>query len=73
VFLAAFVGDRYLHTSITGLLLALGWIALIALCNERWRRFPCPRCGEPFSSKWGYRGRNVPQCVHCGLPKYAEP
>lgn len=38
----------------------------------------CPRCGQSFSNPvrffyrgGGYAGGIAPECVHCGLPKYA--
>jgi hypothetical protein len=38
----------------------------------------CPRCGQSFSNPVrffyrgdGYKGGIAPECVHCGLPKYA--
>src|SRR5581483_4668326 len=36
-------------------------------------RFPCPRCGKPFFEKWWYYNSAARRCVHCGLPKYADP
>lgn len=31
-------------------------------------RWPCPRCGKPFSVTWGTRGGFNDKCVRCGLP-----
>jgi hypothetical protein len=45
------------------------------LCH-RWNlalRFPCPRCGKWFFAKWWYHNNFARKCVHCGLPKWADP
>jgi hypothetical protein len=56
-----------------GIYLLLGWV--LGMCQAFW---PCPRCGQNFSSPWqfslrggGYKGGIADECVHCGLPKFA--
>jgi hypothetical protein len=36
-------------------------------------RFSCPRCGKPFFHTWWYHNGFARRCVHCGLPKWADP
>lgn len=45
------------------------------ICESVWT---CPRCGKSFSNPMrffyrggGYKGGIAPECVHCGLPRYA--
>jgi hypothetical protein len=35
--------------------------------------FLCPRCGQEFFSRDGFGNTFARKCLHCGLPKWAEP
>jgi len=35
--------------------------------------FPCPHCGKPFTYDNTVRDGFTRECVHCQLPKWADP
>lgn len=55
-----------------GYAVATCWIAAYGVAGVRAAWFPCPRCGKPFFARWWYRNPFARQCVHCGLPKWAN-
>ena len=58
---------------ILGYIWALAWMGALVIVGNLAIGFRCPRCGEPFFRwSWGYNGF-ARKCVHCGLPKWAEP
>jgi hypothetical protein len=52
---------------------AFSWMAFYAAAGIRFQRFKCPRCGRWFLAKWWNHNMFARRCVHCGLPKYADP
>jgi hypothetical protein len=52
---------------------AFSWMAFYAVAGIRLQRFKCPRCSRLFFAKWWYHNMFARGCVHCGLPKYADP
>jgi predicted RNA-binding Zn-ribbon protein involved in translation (DUF1610 family) len=52
---------------------AIGWMVFFVVAGNLVVRFPCPRCGKWFFAKWWYRNSFARRCVHCGLPKWADP
>ena len=47
------------------------WMLVANYQADTWR---CPRCDEPFFRRGFLRtDTNARACVHCGLPKWAEP
>jgi hypothetical protein len=52
---------------------AFGWMVFYAVAGIRFQQFKCPRCGKLFFAKWWYHNSFARRCVHCGLPKYADP
>src|SRR5262245_24330837 len=54
--------------------LAFGvWVVALWLVGLRTLAFRCPRCGQPFFRTSWYHNGFARECVHCGLPKWAEP
>ena len=52
---------------------ALGWMVFVLVAGNRFLRFKCPRCGEPFFvGRWVY-STFVRHCLHCRLRKYERP
>src|SRR5262252_8677343 len=55
-----------------GFVVALTWMGAFVVTGIRLPFWPCPRCGERFSTKGVYNKSFLARkCVHCGLPKYA--
>jgi len=52
---------------------AIGWMVFCVVSGNLAVRFPCPRCGKWFFAKWWYHNSWARRCVHCGLPKWADP
>jgi hypothetical protein len=56
---------------------ALGYMGFLMFASMRTSEFRCPRCGLYFfSGYWGplpYHISFARRCVHCGLPKWADP
>jgi hypothetical protein len=50
------------------------WIPLFFFSAFRIQLWRCPRCGEKFGRPGGnLEWFNAKQCVHCGLPRNANP
>ena len=51
---------------------ALAWMAFGGFMNVSIARYRCPRCGNRFhvGKTTNFYSR---QCLHCGLPRWAEP
>jgi hypothetical protein len=49
------------------------WVGMIAWGAMPLGEFPCPRCGEPFSQRGRTRNLLSRRCLHCQLPKWANP
>jgi hypothetical protein len=54
-------------------IVAIGWMVFFVIVGNLALRFLCPRCGGWFFEKWWYSNTFARRCVHCGLPKYADP
>ena len=52
---------------------AFSWMAFYLVAGIRFQRFKCPRCGKWLFAKWWYHNMFARRCVHCALPKYADP
>lgn len=58
----------------------LGFYLLLGCVTGIYQAFwPCPRCGQSFSDPWrfflrgsGYDKGIARNCVHCGLPRFAN-
>lgn len=49
------------------------WMLPLLYANWRANNFRCPRCNQYFfRTLWYYNGF-ARKCVHCGLPKWADP
>lgn len=59
--------------AIPGVLLFMAWIVLAGAAGARLMAFPCPACGQGFFWRGWYYDRHARKCLHCGLPKYADP
>jgi|ERR1035441_1744215 hypothetical protein len=68
----AFVSVRLFSTLTPAFIAAFAWMGFFLIAGNLFIRFPCPRCGKPFFSKWWYYNSFARRCVHCGLKKYAE-
>lgn len=73
VFTVALVSIRLFSTLTPAFVLAFAWMVFFAVAGNVVIRFACPRCGKPFFTKWWYHNTFARRCVHCGLPKYADP
>jgi hypothetical protein len=47
------------------------WVTIIAIRGDRLAHWPCPRCGQPFKRRPGWRIGLERGCVYCGLPMWA--
>lgn len=52
---------------------AVGWLAAWIVAVLRLGRFKCPRCGEVFHATRRWHNPLARECLHCGLPKWADP
>ena len=73
VFVFAVVTIRLFHSETPAYVAAFSWMALYAVAGIRFQMFRCPSCGRRFFVKWWYHNIFAGRCVHCGLPKYADP
>jgi hypothetical protein len=74
VFGTAVATEYLFHTSGPVIPVMFGWLIFLGVANARCQRFTCPRCRKLFFVKYGsFERRDQPQCVHCGLLKYAPP
>jgi hypothetical protein len=51
----------------------IAWMAFFAVAGARLFRFPCPPCGGTFFCTPWRRNLFAGQCLHCRLPKWADP
>src|SRR6476469_6301279 len=72
-FTVAVLSMRLFATFTPAFVVAIGWMVFFLVAGNVVLRFPCPRCGKPFFAKWWYHNSLARRCVHCGLPKYADP
>lgn len=73
VFMVAVLSMRLFSTFTPAFVVAIAWMVFFAIAGNLALRFPCPRCGKWFFAKWWYHNSFARRCVHCGLPKYADP
>ena len=73
VFSVGVLSTRLFSTFTPAFVLAFVWMAFLVIAGNLSLGFPCPRCGKSFFAKWWYHNGFARRCVHCGLPKYAEP
>ena len=71
--LFGFLTIQVFKTTTPAYVAAFSWMAFYAVAGIRFQAFKCPRCDRWFFAKWWYRNTFAQQCVHCGLPKYADP
>ena len=71
--LFGFLTIRAFKTTTPAFVAAFTWMAFYAVAGIRFQCFKCPRCGKRFFAKWWYHNMFARRCVHCGLPKYADP
>jgi len=69
----AFLSIRLFSTLTPAFVVAIAWMVFFVIAGNLSLRFPCPRCGKWFFEKWWYYNTFARRCVHCGLPKYADP
>jgi predicted RNA-binding Zn-ribbon protein involved in translation (DUF1610 family) len=56
-----------------GLVPVMAFWLYVAIAGNRFRQFPCPRCGKYFKKRWPSEKRFPPgSCPHCGLEKFSE-
>ena len=64
----------WLFNSDTPAMIVAGvWLLALATSSIALNAFKCPRCGKPFFRTWWYVNHDAQKCVHCGLPKCADP
>ena len=64
---------RVFYTFTSAFVVAIAWMVFFVIAGNLALRFPCPRCGKWFFAKWWCHNNFARRCVHCGLPKYADP
>jgi hypothetical protein len=64
---------RLFSTFTPAFVVAIAWMIFSVITGNLALRFPCPRCGKWFFTKWWYYNGFARRCVHCGLPKYGDP
>jgi hypothetical protein len=69
----ALLSVRIFHTFTPVFVVGIAWMVFFVIAGNALTRFPCPRCGKWFFAKWWYYNSFARRCVHCGLPKYADP
>lgn len=52
-------------------IVAFSWMGLWMVAGQGYAQFRCPRCGNRFFARKGYRNTFSGKCLNCGLPKYA--
>src|SRR5437773_11226068 len=64
----------FLYSSVVIVVVAILWIVAVALTGIYKTRWKCPRCHQPFQT-WqpGNPTAIGIKCMHCGLPKWANP
>jgi hypothetical protein len=53
-------------------LVALGWVIFVVVMLIMFHEAKCPRCGKRFYAKGAHFWQMATECLHCGLPKYAD-
>jgi hypothetical protein len=53
-------------------LLVLGWTLFVVVMLILWHEVRCPRCGKRYYAKSVELHQMTGECLHCGLPKYAD-
>ena len=64
---------RLFDTFTPAFVLAFAWMVFIVIVGNICLRFSCPKCGKAFFAKCWYYNSFAQRCLHCGLPKYANP
>jgi hypothetical protein len=72
-FTVGMLSMRVFSTFTPAFVVAIAWMVFFVIAGNLALRFPCPRCGKWFFAKWWYHNNFARRCVHCGLPKYADP
>jgi hypothetical protein len=49
------------------------WLAFFAVAAWRYQAFKCPRCGKACHHRFPFKDPHTSRCMHCGLPRWAEP
>jgi ribosomal protein L37E len=52
--------------------LGFGWVIFGLVMLTLWHEVRCPRCGQRFYAKGMEFWQMARECLHCGLPKYAD-
>jgi len=73
VALVGVLSFRVFYTFTPAMVAAITGVVFLIIAAERALRFRCPRCGEMFFKKSIDSDSFARRCVHCGLPKYADP
>lgn len=50
--------------------LLVAWCLPLNIVLQKYRNWPCPRCGNAFHQKGAIRNNFSSECLHCGLPKW---
>ena len=53
-------------------LLVLGWVIFAIIMAAMFHEVRCPRCGKRFYANGTDFWQMATECLHCGLPKYAD-
>ncbi|WP_404308968.1 hypothetical protein [Neorhodopirellula lusitana] len=73
VALAAIAMQRWTGSDDAAMIAAVAWMAAYGVAGWRCGHFPCPQCGRPFFI-WRFTYHVwTGQCLHCNLPKWADP
>lgn len=68
----AFISAHRQSSNFAFFISGTAWFVWYSISYERFRRFPCPRCGHYFSSSWrAYLRTSARKCLHCGLERFA--
>ena len=73
VALVGVLSFRVFSTFAPAMIAAIAGVLVLVIAAQRALRFRCPRCGELFFKKWMDQNGFARRCLHCGLPKYADP
>ena len=66
------LADRFANPEPLLLLSFFSFVVITVPLAVQYKRFACPRCGQPFFVKGLFSNGYVRRCRHCGLPKWSE-
>lgn len=73
VILSGILLKKVFHSSVPFYVVGGACLISFAIVGVRLTLFRCPLCRRPFFCTWLSSNHFAKRCVHCGLPKWAEP